>query len=447
MTKISYVGRVGLPDKRSYEGQHLAWYGEEQTAGLQPPMIDYLQTSSGEMWAQLLKAQAQMYALSYPSLKVNFEGTVVNPYVQAGRIIDDSIAKGLHRYFDPTKIDRLAALSPAFASVASALRQAANMAAPASDLLMLKGRDSLLRGTDPDKQIGEIVTLDNCTRWERDNFADIGRGGARSMYSTELGRNAVFVPRGTDELCIHKMEYRDEFNKSLPDSSHQLIYNWVTDGFLREGVKGSLDSVAIAKIVNKASRQTGGIEVFANVSKIEQNLIAEWVKTGVMGANQRKGLAPKTPEELLVIFRDTPEGWDINVEKGREENDFKINPIPFLIQIAILVVGSIIAIGGLIQILQGKEPTAFRYVTELFSKVLSPSPSDFNIPNVTLPTGGTGSGGTCPTGFTKNAAGLCVPIVTTPSKTGLSTNTMLAIGGAVVVAGGIYLATKDDTKK
>jgi hypothetical protein len=446
MTRVSVIGKLGLIEKGGYANQHHKIYGETQTKGIAPPMIDYLQMSSGETWAQLLKAQADMLALSYPSLKVNFEGTQINPYAQAGMLINDAIYKGLHNNLDVARFDRLATVTGGhFDGLAQAIRLAKNMAAPASDLIMLKDRNSLLQGIDPMKQIGEIVTLDNCQRF---SLARGASGGDTRMFSTETHQMEWFNSLGTDANCLTRIEYRKAFNEALPNSSHQLIYNWVTDDFLRQGLKGQLDSVAIAQIVNKATWHRGGIEVFANVSTINKQLIAEWVKTSIMGANQRIGLAPMTPEEILVLMRDTPEGWGINVEKGDPGKDFKVGAIPFLVALGVFILSCLIGVAGLIQVLQGKEPTAFRYATDLFQKVLSPSPSDFNIPNITLPTG-TGTGNNpipCPAGYTRNAQGQCVK-TTTGAGSGMSQNTMIAIGAGAVLLGGLYLATKDDNKK
>lgn len=443
MTKIAYVSGIQAVAK---ENPDYLLRGEVAVKDLDLGTIDYLQMTEGEMRLQLLKQQAKMYAASFPSLKVNYGGSMVNPYVQAQRLIEDAIYNGLHLNFDSTGFEKLSDVTGSmFDGLRIAAREAARMANPSSDTMMYSDRRSAMSGTDPIKQIGEIITLDTCQSYERYDYGVLPEGEGMDMYSPELQRYAQFKDIGFDADCLKRMEYRDQFNKFLPDHSSQLLYHFVTDSFLRGGTEGALDSISLANIVNKKAWHSGGVEMFSNISTLSQPILTEWIRTGIMQANQKQGIAPLTPEEVLIQYRDIPESWNYSI-LGDASKDYRIGIIPILIQIAILIIATSIAAAGLIQVLRGQEPTAYSYANDLFQKVLSPAGTDWK---VQLPGGGlpTGGGVTCPTGYKKNASGICVPITASGSTSTAFSKKNLIIGGAVLAAGaGLYLATSDNKK-
>lgn len=446
MTKISYVSGIAPTGQNTAAADYLL-KGEAPVKGLDLGVFDYLQMTEGEATLQLLKKQAMMYAASYPSLRINWKGVFVNPYTQAQAIIDDAIYNGLHLNFDSSDFNRLAnATAGHFDGLVYAAKTAAAAYYPATDMMLYRDRTNAGQGTDPSVQIGEIISLENCQRWERlMNWTGGETPTVKKMFSKETFQMEWFAQTISDADCQKRLEYRDAFNKYLPDSAPQLLYHFVTDAFLRGGVN-PLDAVSLANVVNKKAWHSGGVEMFSNVSTLSTSVLTEWLKTGIMAAHQKQGIAPLTPEEALMSFRDDPESWNRSL-LGDESRGYRIGE-PITLTTLIIIAIAVFLAGGLVQIFQGKEPTAWKYALDLFQKVISPSGTDWKPSG--FPTGGTGTntggGVTCPVGYTKNAAGLCVPTVTTPTASStISTKTMVLIGGGVAAAAGLYLLS--DNKK
>jgi len=243
--------------------------------------------------------------------------------------------------------------------------------------------------------------------------------------------------------CVKAIDAANEYkrllndpNKGLEKASLQFLYNWVTAADLNNEELPFENRYKM----RQHKEHVFELERLTGLSSLN---IAGWLHLGIMRRTALKVGEVMTPEDLIQFLKDNLDTPILDVNDPRGE---QIGSVVLIIAIAVLVLASFIGVSGLIQVAQGKEPTAFKYISQLSTLTNSPGGSDF-VKKITdiLPNGGGSTGTTCPTGSTKNAAGACVPNATTNTSSGFEfslDNPLVIGGGAVALATGIYFLTK-----
>lgn len=390
MTKISTItGMVKRP-----------YYNQNAVSGNVPqqPTLDYAALSSGELRLALIRRQLDILTTVHP------DNAATKERLQAMTRIDNVLTQGVHG---------LGSLTGSFwwggeaGRIASEIKKAVKRSYPAS-YNHVNTRQGGVNGAF------ELLSENSCSMEE---IARRMQGAPQSVIDAAYWACQRDAQNNLADVKF-KNELRSQLNNNLETSAHAPLYEFLTPAQYT-GVN-NVDAVLGDKIglhryfANFISSQAG----------LEKDNVRLWMRNGIMAQNgQYSELGALSPEETIIALAANP-----NV--GIQNNQPHIGePITVVILITIKVVAIIlaasIAVVAIIQAIRGKEPTAFQYMSSLGNIIGLGTGKDWTgaAQKVILPDGstntGTGPGATCPTGFTKNAAGVCVPDVPAPGKTDL----------------------------
>jgi len=214
----------------------------------------------------------------------------------------------------------------------------------------------------------------------------------------------------------YKNELRSSLNNNLEKASHSPLYEFIVPSDYTK-IK-AVDAV----LGDKIQRHRMFADFVSPQAGLERDNVRLWMRNGIKAQNgtSSQNIGALTPEDSILALASNPNLGYLN--GAPHIGDFGIS---IAIAIAIIIIASIVPIIALIQVIQGKEPTALQYLSTLTNLAGVGMGKDFAgaAGKIILPNGtgtGTGTGDTpCPTGFTKNAAGVCVPDVPAPGKTDL----------------------------
>lgn len=364
--------------------------------------FDYAKYTEGEFEALILREKAKLLKTVYP------DSTMNKTWQRSINRIDNAVFNGLSS-FSFTGL-----WSAEETAVAKALQLLKSKTRPANGVALSTRRNASVGG-------GELIPLDDynsCQIFLNNN------------YGTTYGSCVQAI----DAANRWKTQLNDP-DKGLEKASHQFLYNWVTASDLNNET---------LPFENRYKMRLHKENIFEleRLSGLSSMNLSSWISLGVMRRSALKLGEVMTPEQTIAFLKQYTETPILEVGDPRADG-VGCGPV-CLIAIAVLILAAFIGFSGLIQVTRGQEPTAFKYISQLSTLTNSPGGSDWisKLPDLTGG-GGTGSTG-CPTGYTKNAAGLCVKNgTTTTASSGFSLTDPLVIGGlAVLAAGGVYFATK-----
>lgn len=371
---------------------------------LEPTVIDFNGFNEGELQLVFLNEQLELLKAVYPDSSLNKQ------WQRASDRILNGLQKGLSNFYftgpwsDEENI------------IARAIAFNKKRTNPANGLALIN-RNNAISGIH-----GEDVPLIDTEAFlaEAQKQCEIER---QRSYGTSYdacmtkAMNAYY-----SASLLNNKEY------GIEKASLQMLYNWVDNSVL-----DNEDYTFDARYkIKQHSNILNGLSEFSNLSVYN---LRGWTRLGIMRRSAAGLGEVLTPEETIAFLMANP-----NVPILTDSNDPRLtqigNPL-LIIQIAVLVLAAFIGVTGLVQACKGREPTAFKYIRDLGALTSSPGGVDWVKKAGTvldnLPTGG-GSNPKTP-----------LPVTTPKKDTGFdfSLNNPLVIGGgAALLAGGIYYATK-----
>lgn len=172
-----------------------------------------------------------------------------------------------------------------------------------------------------------------------------------------------------DNACFKLVELLQELNNNLPKSSHQAIYNFISDP---NAAKWS----SVAKI--KAVQHSQVIGEVSRVATISFDLLTTWQKNCIIWRNAERGAAGIiTPQDVIQKLVEDPNFDIVKFYNENKDNTAAIGePITLTVALIWAIIGAIVAITGLIQVCKGKEPTAFSSLAGLATAQFAASGTD-----------------------------------------------------------------------
>lgn len=365
--------------------------------------FDYAKYTEGEFDVLIEREKKKLYAAMYP------DSPMQKQWQKSINRIDNALYNGLYN-FAFTGL-----WSSEESQVAKAIQRAKSLTNPANGAFLSNRRNPSV-GVDPLIPIED--SYEKCKIFLNNN------------YGTTYGSCVVAV----DAANRWKTQLNDP-DKGLEKASHQFLYNWVTNNDLNN------ESLAFENRYKMRLHRENIFEL-ERLSGLSSENLANWISLGVMRRSALKLGEVMSPEQTIAFLKQYTETPILEV--GDPRADALGNPL-LIIAIAVLILAAFIGVSGLVQVSQGHEPTAFKYISQLSALTNSPGGKDWISKAIDiLPTGGGSTTGGCPVGYKKNAAGLCVKNGgATTGGSGFSlTDPLVIAGGAVVLAGGIYFATK-----
>ena len=372
--------------------------------------FDISKYTEGELQLLFLREKAKLLQSVYP------DSSLYGEWERSVNRINDTVYKGLAN-FNFTGLWRTD--ENIVARAISLLKHKVN---PANGLFLSTRRNGGVSGTDP------LVPLDDAYE------------NCKVFLQNQYGQTYASCAQSVDRVNFYKNQFNDR-DSGLEKTSLQFLYNWASVADLNNE---AIDINKRFKMI-KHREHILGLEQFTGISAMN---LQGWISLGIMrrsALNFGEVLTPENVIDFLKTHLDTP----ILFPGDPRADDFEAVGLVFtIIAIAVLVLASFIGVSGLIQVLKSKEPSAFSAIPYLsgLAKVAtggvetnSPGGVDWVKKAGTvldnLPTGG------------KNPKTPLPNIPPNPPKanTGFdfSLNNPLVIGGgAALLAGGIYLATK-----
>lgn len=378
--------------------------------------FDFSKYTEGEQQLLFLREKAKLLQAVYP------DSSLYGEWDRSVNRINDAVYKGLAN-FNFTGLWRNDENT-----VARAISLLKNKVNPANGLFLSTRRNGGVSGTDP------LVPLED------------GHENCKVYLDPSVTPDAI-GDLNAYESCLDRVENVNFFKRQLNDpdyglekTSLQFLYNWATPADLNNE---DIDINKRFKMI-KHREHILGLAQFTGLSAMN---IQGWISLGIMrrsALNFGEVLTPENVIDFLKTHLDTP----ILFPGDSRADDLERVGLFTIIAIAVLVLAAFIGVAGLVQVLKNKEPTAFSAIPYLsgLAKVAtggveknSPGGSDWIKKAGTvldnLPTGGTKPKTTTLPGASPNDS--------KDSGFDFSLNNPLVIGGgAALLAGGIYLATK-----
>jgi hypothetical protein len=392
--------------------------GAADTSAVIPENLffDFSKYAEGELQLLFLREKAKLLKVMYP------ESTFQNQWERSINRIDNAVYHGL------TNFSFTGAWSVDENAVAKAISFLKNKTAPANGSFITNRRNPSVGGAD-------LIPLE-------DSYEQ-----CKIFLNNSYGQSYGSCVAGVDAANAMKQILNDP-DKGLEKSSHQFLYNWVTDADLNNETL-TFDSRF------KMARHKEHLFELERVTRLSSMNLAGWLSLGVMRQNALKLTEAMTPQETIAYLKAN---LDVPIlERGDSQADGVGEPFT-LIAIAVLILASFIGITGLVQVCKGQEPTAFKYIRDLGSLAAATnSPGGIDFKPKTTGGGGTGGGDNLTpeqkcalkTGYKWNAAKQVCEKIDTGSGAGKGTGLAidfsdpLVIGtGVAVVGAGLYLATR-----
>lgn len=361
--------------------------------------FDYAQMTDGELFLQLKGAQFRLLKSSFPNHRD------VKVWQKAESMYMNAIYKGVHG--TSGGINAIGFLVPQLYEIQRDIKEAAKRYAPAGQSQILVGRDHVGIGTDPLIQwtdFKECDPLKNISMREYDSCVN------RMISDTDL-------------------QWKQTFNEYLERSSHHLLYEFATDG----------QASQMRPTKNwKIGQHQQSISLMSEVSKLSRANIVEWHRLGIMRHNALKGAGALPPLQTIeLIFSDQNATIDNILKNYKDPETGKMVTIgdPFTVSLIIFAcVAAIVAMGGIIQIIKGKEPTAFDRLAGI-GKVLFSAQGGDNIPFLGGGNNGNDTGGDTGGNDTGGGDNPIDPPLDPPTEDFLSKyKTPLLVGGGALIA-------------
>jgi hypothetical protein len=252
----------------------------------------------------------------------------------------------------------------------------------------------------------------------------------------------VYYPANPDFYgCMlrnaRKKGIQDTLNKYLETSAHHVLYNFVGNPNDQTNV------VAI-----KANYHNAFVAETMRLSGLSKDAVILWLRNGIMRESAKKGMGALTPEENIMLLVEGKDDDQFDIGNPNRNPAIGIDPltVTLIIALASLLIRAYALTQQYKLAMAEKDGSAFAAsaLALLGTFDASPNNKDFKLGGNT----NTGTGVTipCPTGQTRNAQGICVPITTTPPA---STTTMgltkkqwvLYGGGTALVAAFVLLSS------
>ncbi len=402
MTKISYIDGVNAQNSNP----------------IPPPQspINWVSLTDGEAALALAKDRLMLLRAAHPDAKN------AKTWDKAITWIDNAMFRGLH--------SGAVALpgGGVFASreeqgILRFMKSAQSRFAPAmGDAFAFVGRKNSWEGIRELGHVGDIP-IEDCDKL-----------CTYKSWSEEEGTYLDTIDTECMSKCTDRNLLAKDLMKIAAGSGHHFLYEYMTDAQLmlvRETKKYKFDN------------QTQVISKFADITTISRANVRELFKTEIMRKNNELGIGAMIPElainELIKEFDLTFDEVFTKYPEGRISGIGGIgNPFfPVAFWIILACVAAIIAVAGLVQVIQGREPTAFDRLAGFTRAIINPtdkstiwSPEgvDFKNKNIT----------TCPVGFVKDANNQCIP---EPPKSE-TPSWLLPVAAGGLVLGGLVLSSK-----
>jgi len=386
MTRISTItGMVKRP-----------YYNPNAVSGNVPkqPTLDYAALSSGELRLALIRRQLDILTTVHP------DNTETSERRKAMTMIDNILHQGVHG---------LSSLTGSFwwggeaGRIASEIKKAVKRQYPAS----YNHINSRVGGVH---SAFELLSENPCNLQE---IAQRMQGAPQSVIDAAYQTCLRDAQSNAADIRL-KNEIRTALNTDLEKSSHSPLYEFLTpEQFTKIN---NADAVLGSKI----STHRSFANVVSSTSGLERDNIRLWMRNGVMATNaQDERLGALSPEETILGLANYP---NVEIRNGQPHIGFVFTLLSIVGVVSFIIAAGIVII-AIIQTLQKKEPTALQYLSSLTNIIGLGSGKDWAgaAGKILLPNGPTGGTGVtdCPTGFTKNETGVCVPIETTNDSSGL----------------------------
>lgn len=386
--------------------------------------LNYTSMTDGEMSLQILKERLKLYAA------VHSDSPLVPTWRKGITMIDNAIYKGVHG--TSANLGLFGFLNPELNFVAKTVKESKKRFAPASRIIQLEDRKHVGDGTDPLIQVTDPKIT--C------KYPEELRRSQPSIYDMLVRNYNICAANVAEE---NKM--REGLNKYMPTTSHHYLYEFAENKLLDNNNPLRFDTKL------KITEHKRVIPNLSGVSGISGANIREWARLSIERQHASKDLGVMSPEQAIQVLMVNPQ-YGLVDENGnpRVNGGFllacTLGGAATLIgcAVVILAVATVIAmsakgIGGLIQVCKNKEPSSFENMDSILKVGFSAVGKDWA--NTSGGGNDNGNGANdCPTGFEKNAAGLCVPKIDTGGgdggASGSSNKILLGVGAA---AAALYL--------
>jgi hypothetical protein len=397
-----------------------------------PVYLNYHTMTDGELSLQIMREKLVLFKSVHPESKLTREW-------QAGiELIDNAIYKGVHGLKGAT-------WTPSYGvdlnKVKYAIQEAAKRFAPAgNNRIELVDRKHVGVGSDP---LIQVEDPHEACKFHLSNYFNTSTYQYTTLPASVMQNNYEQCRKDIEATIKDK----NLLNKYLESSAHHVLYEFEKSAdFYKQDKNVKLETL------NKILEHKRMIPYLVQSTSLSYQNIREWADLGIRRRSSTKDLGAMSGIASTELLRQFPNlGCYDKYGNAIDCNDF--NPddhvgdfgLSAAIGLAILIFTSATAIAGLIQVFQGKEPTAFGYGLRLLQgsvkalgKDWAGADLDIDIPDI--PTGGSGNGNTttptpCGEGMTRNATtGVCEA----EKKEGISTN--LLIGGGLLLGGALLLS-------
>lgn len=301
--------------------------------------------------------------------------------------------------------------------------------------------------TKPQAAVGK---RGNSSRIGDIEFEDCGLESGYWDYDPDrTDGSMIFYPANPDYYnCLLRNArlkgIQNAINKYIESCGHHVLYNFIPN------LNDVPQIVAI-----KGNYHNAFITETMRLSGLSREAVTLWLRNGVMRKNAEKGIGALTPEQAIALLAE-----------GQDDPRFDISnrdlyPEPPRIGVLDpLTIGLIIALSSLLVrayvltlqykiAMAEKDGTAFAAssLALLGTFEASPETKDFKFGGGNnTGGGGTGGGGVllkCEDGYTRNPT---TKLCEKDKAEGLSTKTMLMIGGGLAAAAGLFLLSSDNKK-
>jgi hypothetical protein len=378
---------------------------------LEPAKINYNGLSEGELQVLFLKEQNKLMASLYPDQR---ETAQWNRNVNR---IDDYFYKG-SQGFSFTGL-----WNSEETEVARAISMNLKRNRPANGMVIVPNmrKDVAVGGLfDTTKEYNAI--LDDCISQKI---------RSQSLYGVPSNDPRIVQFKEDCQLKFggnqigYWLNLMNDDKVGLEKNSMQFLYNWVDPSVFSD------ETIEFDRRYKMRQHSEHILELSKWSNLSTYNLLG-WSRMGVMRSTAKYLGDVFNPEMAIEYLKNNPNVPILNLDEKEKYAD-QIG-FPF-IALAICILASCIGVAGVVQAVQGREPTAFSYIKQLGSlaQANSPGGSDWTskIKDV-LPTGGTGVKPPIKT----NTKPPIPPKNNAPDL--LSGNTKYYIGGAVLIGGVLY---------
>lgn len=250
MTQISYIH--GIPaNERKDRAKEIS----------KPLFIDYSVLTTGEMKAALLYEQLGIFKNYYPEAAQEYQSA------------QDKIINSLHTGL--SGVDTATGYGELMRMVNRVLAKAKNSTKPAAGKYPGIGEVPVF--TPLQGQNCEPI-LEELRRVRRRVFA----GQAKKEVEARL------------EACRQQERLVQILNTNLEKSGHHILYAYAPGN-----VAGSYAAVATKRVLH--NNAIGG---FHNISKLDRELLRDWIRNGIIRYNALGGLSPLQPEQTVEDFKN-----------------------------------------------------------------------------------------------------------------------------------------------